>query len=565
MKSLLNFYRNKIALTITFLSLLSLIPFGFFFNYAKELNELQNNSDLLPGQAAKVLSRTIALPELYVPFIFGVIFWVTNGGLSAYGLAHKQIKTPFAFLALILGGLGIHIIAVLFKMIPWKGFIFKRLKIVASSTLIALNSTVVLAPFMIAMSMNSPEAPFVAPKMKFSLNKDNPNLIEIFTDGFDLKHFDSSDYVNDDNFKEFTWFKNFSTPGHPTHLSLSMILNDFKETNPFKEMYANSANPNRYLDYQYGKAILENGVKHFDYLKNDFNARTLINPVGFSNSEKYGYSLSSTPEAILKKDPTLKVTNWVGARDDNAGSFGFENFPPDVQSYRWFTKNSIISQQGEKGARVYISDMITHRPFMVNDKQEFTVWDIKRDDVAKTLHKSITDVITTLKNLKDSSGFSAYDNSLIMVYGDHASHDFTDFQVDSGDSRPTESSFIVKYPQQSSDTQNKMQIIEDKFIWAPQINGMIQDYFGSSPVTRNDSKWFDNYFNHNQKPNKFANVPRPVFSVPTTYELSSWKQNSNGEWRFTTDKATNPNYKVDFPLDRKSQELEVEKLERMDY
>lgn len=565
MKYLLNFYKNKIALTITFLSLLSLIPFGFFFNYAKELNELQNINDLVPGHATKVLTRSIALPELYLPFIFGVLFWVANATLSAIGLIRSQIRTLYALATLVIGGLGLHLVIAVMYSVPWNKFIpkFKWMNVLKISTTATLGSTVAIVPFLIAVSAKSFEDPVIAPPVKFSLDKDHPNLVEIFSDGFDINHFDSSIYTNDSNFKDFTWFKRFATAGHPTHLSISMIFNEFKDSNPFNVMYENNLKPREYQPYEYSKGALENGVKHLGFSKNEFNARTIVNPIDFSSSTEYGQSLSGMPESIWDVDPTINITNWSGARDANTSFFGVKNSPPDVQSYKWLANNSKAASQGEKGARVYITDMLTHRPFLVNDKQEFTVWDIKRDDVIKSLHQSISDVISSLKNIKDSSGFSAYDNSMIMVFGDHASHDFMDFQVGDNSTRSCESSFIIKYPKQSSKPQTTMNVVENKFVWSPQINHIIRDYFDAPITARNNDNYFSDYYN-NPSSNKFDNVNRPAFNSADAYGWANWKQDSNGEWKYNIDKTLST-YEVQFAQDRTTQKQQVEELGKVVY
>lgn len=571
-RPLIIFYKSKIALTITLLSLLSLIPLAFFYKYANEINELQQVTKLTPGQAERVLSRTLTLPELYIPFTFGILFWVSNAIITSFALARGYIRPTYAIPTLALGGLGFHLVIAILLVLPWNKIIekfkwmAKWLNITNLLAIVGIGGIAIVLPFSNAMSKTSFETPYIAPAVKFSLDKNHPNLVEVFTDGFDLSHYDSSDYEKDSNFKEFTWFKHFATAGHPTHLSLSMIFDDFKESNPFATQYEKNVPSDQYLDYQYGEGMLKTGVAHMNLNKNEFSSRTLINPVGFSDSPYYGASVSSTPEAILKEDPTLNVTNWVGARDSNGGYFGIENYPPDIQGYRWLEKNSKAASVGEKGARVYISDMITHRPFVVDDKQNFALWDIKREDTAKTLHSALTDIINALKNIKDNSGFNAYDNSLFMVYGDHASHDFmTYYETGENSSRTTESSFIVKFPKQSSDTssQKSMNVVDDKFVWAPQINGIINDYFSASSAQKNDSKWFNNYFYHNSQSSKFNNVPRPIFRSTTAYEWSSWKLDNN-EWKFTTD-ISNPNYKVEWSKDRLSQQAQVAELRKVDY
>lgn len=574
MKSIMpfiNFYKNKISLTITVLSLLSLIPLAFFYKYASELNELQQIVKLTPGQAAKVLQRTLALPELYIPFIFGLFFWIANATLTSFALARGHIHPLYAIPTLALGGLGTHFAIAIILSLPWNKIIEKLSKfmnwinVANFLAVVGVGAAVLAIPFYQAMSYPAFEVPFIGKKMKFSLDKDHPNLVEVFTDGFDIQHYDPKEYTEDDNFKEFTWFKHFATPGYPTHLSVPMIFGDFEKWNPFEIMYDTKETPDDYQSHIYADGILKSGVEHINYAQNEFSSRTLINPVGFSDSSFYGPSVSSVPKAILKEDPTLNVTNWVGARDANNGSFGVGDYPPDIQGYHWLQNNLLPASQGEKGARVYISDMITHRPFVVDDNQHFTLWDIKREDTAKSLHDALSDTINALKNIKDNSGFSAYDNSLIVVWGDHASHDYMDYQLGESASRASESSMIIKFPEQASDTKTQkfMNVIDDKFIWGPQINSIISEYFSASATQKNDSQYFNNYFNHNTKPQKFDNVSRPTFGNPAWYEWSSWKQ-INGEWKFTAD-TQNPNYRVEWADNEKEQQAQIEELRKVDY
>lgn len=513
------------------------------------------------------MTRSIDLPGIYIPFIFGLFFWITNGSLSAYALVHRKVSEPFAFVTLVIGGIGLHLLIIVLRVIWQRIHIKSRgwYKVARISSSVTLSAVVTVVPFSIAIFAKSFEDPSIAPAVKFSLDKNHPNLVEVFSDGFDLSHFDDYKYYdNDSNFNEFKWFTHFATVGHPTHLSLSTILNDFEESNPFRAMYDNNLelDESTFRLYEYSGGSLKNGAKHLSVNKDEFNARTIINPAGFSSLTEYGASISGVPKAIKKIDPTLNVTNWVGARDANATK-GFNSNPIDIQGYKWLANNSQISQG--KGARVFIGDMITHHPFAVDDNQQFTVWGTKRESVTKSLRKSFDDIITSLKNIKDASGFSAFDNSMILIYGDHASHDFIDYQTKDTVTRGCESSFIIKYPKQSDGSQQNQKMMEhigNKYIWSPQIGDIIKNYF--SPTTiKDDINYFNNYFNNNPNPNKFNNILRPVFNSPFAYGMAHWTQNNNGEWEYNIEDKSKP--LTVLSTDRNEQKLQVDDLARVVY
>ena len=80
--------------------------------------------------------------------------------------------------------------------------------------------------------------------------------------------------------------------------------------------------------------------------------------------------------------------------------------------------------------------------------------------------------------MKGSNGVSVYDNSLIVVYGDHADHSRRTSKP--GDALSEEvianrSNLIIKYPKslKHSSTKQKMTIIDDRAIYAPHLNQII--------------------------------------------------------------------------------------------
>lgn len=519
----INFYKNKWNLIILILSLISLVPCYFFYVNAKQLNDLQDVTNANDALINDTLSRGLSNIHILFPFLIGITVWVINAIISGIAVAKKWVRPSYGFITVFLGGLGIHLVASLIYLIPLrkkdkKSKASKRIWLTTGAT---LGVTATVVPCAIMIGPKNYESPVIGQPIQMSFSKDNPNLIEVFTDGFDL-HDESPLFLNNPEYKEFTYIKHFMTSGHPTHHSMPMVYGSFENNNPFALLDKYKTDATKYADFVYKDGFLSSAVEHF--ANTSFSSNSIVNPIALSDSIMYGTNVSGVPEAIKKAVPGINITNWSGARDANVSPWGITTKSPDSNSYEWLKNNMVASNQ-TKGARVLIQDLITHRPFMNADGDRFSILNFSLSTQKQLLNDKLTELIEALKNIKNPNpttgeAANAYENSMIVVFGDHASHDFIPVggTADENDARKVESALFIKYPGDVADVTHpeRVKTISDRYVWSPQINRIINKYF--APSSDKTNPW--DYIN---KDSVFDNVERPIFGSPTEYKFGIWK------------------------------------------
>ena len=370
------FFKNKIYISLLITSLLSIIPFVVLMLRMNDLSRVGDLDNINEQLINKVLSRTISSPNFLYPFILGLIVWIFSAITSTWSIINKKINNLYGYASLIMGGLGIHLILLIIYFVKDKHFretkFNFRNKFLEITAFVSLPITllIVFVTSMIASFQKTFDSPVVGAKIMYSLDKNNPNLIEIFTDGFD--QWNLSDIQDQKLFKKFTWYKKFLTSGFQTHASVPSIYGGLK-SNPFtildkhgiREEEKGDVTNSLLWKMVYGNEFLEEGIKHLEVVKDKFSQINIVNPNTFSDNYLYGAVTSGVPSAIKKRAPRINVTNWSGARDNIVGKFGVMSKTPDNISYDFLTKHYGISTQSTKGARVYISDLITHKPFVM--------------------------------------------------------------------------------------------------------------------------------------------------------------------------------------------------------
>lgn len=500
------------------MSLLSLVPLIFFYLQASAIAGMSDVANANDGYIKETLSLSLSNIKILIPFVIGVFVWVVNTAISAYAISKGKIRFLYGFASSILGGLGIHFVISLIYLIDFKKA--KPNRIVVASIASISSVALVVAPLAIIVPKKTFESPVIGKQIKVSFNKSNPNLIEIFSDGLDL-HSNAEVILDNPNLKDFYNFENYSTAGAPTHLSKTMLNSGFENYNPFKVLHDYNIQSNEeYSDKVYGELFLETGISHMHNLESSFSSRNLINPLNYADSSAYGMGVSSNPAAIVKRDPSLNITNWSGARDANAGSWGISDKAPDSASYEWLSKNIIGDQQTDKGARIYIGDLLTHRSFSNSSTNTYSTFNFSRNDQVNNWVENISNVINSLRNIKNSANHpsneadDAYDNSMIIIYGDHASHDFipTAGATDEDNKvRKAESALLIKYPGANANTNNR--IVRDRAVWGPQLNEIIED--GIKNHRSNPLEFFNDH--------KFdLDIERPMFLMADKYAFVKW-------------------------------------------
>lgn len=534
------FLKNKLNVIILIGSVLSLIPLIVLVHNALDLLRTANIGVENEKFIKDVLSRTIMYWPNISALAIGLVVWTINSVISAWAIHTKKIRPVFAYTSLLFGGLAIHLFVVLGYWIGSKTKLSdKKIKIRASVITIStlVFAIIPVAAFSLAISKKSFDDPFVGKKVEISFDEKNPNMIEIFSDGFDKRF--SEEIENDQTLKDFYIFDKFQTEGVLTHITVPTLYDGFSRNNPFSiALNKGITNSREYVDYVYGGHWLETGIEHlsdknFPY----FGQRTVINPITLSSNGVYGATSSGTPESIMKMDPQLNVTNWSGARDENSGKWGISNYSPDMNSMEWLNRNLTTANNGQKGARVFIPNLITHRPFMNNSSGNFSTENISYEQNKKALFGSFEKLVSVLKSMKNPNAKhladgsidpnekikNAYDNTLIIIYGDHASHEEIFDEKNNGvyddlasRVRKTESLMMIKYPQVENPTNR---IKSNRYVYSGQLNSIITDYYSNNIGNKMAINYFDN--------SKFDNVPRPAFIHEHEYIMANWSDTDN--------------------------------------
>lgn len=398
----INFYKNKWNLIILILSLISLVPCYFFYVNAKQLSDLQDITHANDALIEDTLSKGLNNIHILIPFLIGITVWVINAFISGLAVAKKWVRPTYGYITVFLGGLGIHLIASLIYLIPLrkkdkKSKVSKRIWLTTGAT---LGVTAAVVPCAMMIGPKSFNDASIGKPIQMSFNKDNPNLIEVFTDGFDLHNADNAKmFTENPEYKDFTYINHFMSAGHPTHLSMPMVYGSFEKNNPFALLKEYNTDFNGYMDKVYSEGYIQSGVEHFANSDSSFSSNNLINPINFSDRISYGSDVAGVPEALKKAIPGLQVTNWSGVRDANVGSWGITTKSPDSNSYDWLKDNMVASSQ-TKGARVLIQDLFTHRPFMNDANDRLTLFNFSLTEQQKLLNTKLTELVDALKMLK---------------------------------------------------------------------------------------------------------------------------------------------------------------------
>lgn len=347
--------------------------------------------------------------------------------------------------------------------------------------------------------------------------------MEVFSDGLDRKYEDIP-LSNKQAFGDFLIFDKFETVGVNTHKTVPSIDGQFTKENPFAVAQRQNFDPaTSYANYVYMENHFKTSIYHMEQNKDSFGQRTVVNTNTFwHGSNNYGGVISGDPKLIKEADSSINVTNWSGARDSLYGKFGISSLSPDKDGYMWIEKNLTPAPVGSRGARVYTSDLITHRPFLNNTRSHFTLTEADRNVAKHEAFNTFAELVQSLKDMKNPNAKpgdliqNAYDNTMIIIYGDHASHDaeYNEGSREANSVRKTESLLMIKYPKSAADDIADKNV-KDRAIYSAQINGIISDYFNHvknySPKTFYAQSKFD------------LDVQRPAFILDDTYYYANWQ------------------------------------------
>lgn len=373
---------------------------------------------------------------------------------------------------------------------------------------ILIGSSIAL-PIGIFASKNTDE-PSTVQSIKLSTKQGSENLIEIFTDGYDFNM--ENELMPDPSYKDFKMFKHAYTSGYFTVVGKITALGGLKEFNPYKLLQRN----NNYYDNAYLNTFCTNEAtnamsKHLNVERSYFDQVTVMNGYdNFSEGSKLAVKYYGDTEVAKNKFPGIDYVNWSGARDENTGEWGISNMHPDKPAFELAPKKIKIS---DKPGRLMLQTDITHEPH-VGDENGNGTFKSNLNNIVITNHNMIGKFFDSLKNIKDDLGRSVYDNSLIVVWGDHGNGERVEKTIDTF----AHTNLIIKFPDQ---VQNTIDVVDDKLFYIPQLNNIIDQYFSSKPKDP-----FNTIFN------------QPAFSLTRTIGINATQKEGNGMFKWHYDNAT---------------------------
>ncbi|TCG10601.1 hypothetical protein [Mycoplasma todarodis] len=476
MKKILDNKRFPYAI-ISFFSLLTLIPAGFLIVITLKQLRATGFNGITPQELEAILNKKITDWVILFPFIVGLIVWTTTATLTVHYVSKNRIGMGFGVLTLLLGGVGLHLIGWAVKEITdhfrskkQKGVKFKH------GVHFLLGSLVLM--FFIPLTTTFYSKKVVAPveghSIAMSLDRKNPNIIEIFSDGlFRRAHVYPMSQSQD--LKDFTIYNKYMTVSGSTYSTIPSIWGDFEKYNIYKIQQDNPEEKD-YVSLVQRKTFMETFMRHMTQETDPNgiyeNNTNIINPINITNKEGYTVNTSGSSREIMRRQPKWNVTNWSGARDSLG--FGISKYSPDAASYRWLNRNMHASKDGQP-ARIFITDLITHPPMMNKADGSFTTGAEVRTDQWKLVRSNLINLTKALKKIKDpKTGITAYDNTMIIMYGDHKDHRYPVKNKTGLDNYAVEgeSLLVMKYPFQQQQAAN----ISNRVVYSPQINAIMKDF-----------------------------------------------------------------------------------------
>lgn len=295
--------------------------------------------------------------------------------------------------------------------------------------------------------------------VEFSTDPNHFNLVEIFTDGLDGTQF-TQKALKEDSLKDMTLYDNFYNLTTSTAYSVPILWGG-KKYNPF-QVSKDLNIPISWVGEETYKHNWYNSFLYHESLNRSYFAeRTVINPIDLCYVPNYDWNASWVGDAVKLKKDGFNVASW---KDVMKSSINDEF--PDSAAYSWLNQHSRLAPDMQKGARVQLNDLITHGPRIINAYKQNNSMDESYDEVIKKYKQ----VVQTLKAIKDKNGRTAYDNTMIMFYGDHCDHGLAMSKpyVDASNSV-----LMVKYPDIH---RGSIEVNNDRVIPSVYLNNIIDDF-----------------------------------------------------------------------------------------
>lgn len=540
-----------LALTSAIIALVMTAFAVYFYTKIKWASQLMTFDDADPDFVDSILSYSVTTPSFIVPLIFFAIMFIYQYIMAAWFIVKGKTKQEkrFGYFTLVIGGLVLSPLYLLWVYFKKEAKEVKEKKVATwkVATALVVTPVVAVAPIIPLATWQGLDKPTTVKNVKFSTVQGSENIIEIFTDGFDPNFV--GDLIKDDSkFGDFTVFNKYVVAGAETGYSFPLIMSGLKE-NIFNQYDAGSSSSSMTAIYAdvFGRTIAE----HLTNLKTTVDAKNpyLINPAGVMENGSYMSSISGDPKQVEKsmnnlidKDSSLAGTkiqtvNWGQAKQDVAGSFGIAPYGTDQMFYEWMHKKSVVDNNAHIGTRLFMQEFLTHSPRITGTEGQLTFKtghengkDITIERSVQALMYDLHRLIDDLKNMKDASGRSVYDNSLIMVYGDHANHSTPlPHPGNDIDAQKFHSLAMMKLPSSKKydeETHPTKPTPSDEPLYAPLINKMISNWEANKTSNQTPeqilkavepsasaSQIFPGWYGKQMSLNKFTDVTQPDGTV----------------------------------------------------
>ncbi len=431
----------------------------------------------------KIMGKSIHSAIFLYPTIILVTSVVINGGLGAYMLAMKVkgLEKAFAITSMIFGGFAIPIILFFISLFTKKKTKQTKIRKWPLYTAFGIATVSPLAMMAFGFSAKGLDSPTDLKSVKLSLDVNKPNLIEIFTDGFDnklvneqFKDMQSAPNIFEtqwDTFNQFYGIEKFITAGGLTNDSFPSLVGGDDATNfNFEEQRLIDAPDKTLLNYVYSERFVNLTVDHMNQI--GLQNKYIINPIGLSDSTSYATQISGDVDYIKSVAPDFNVLNWGQAKRDNAGAFGISNKSPDSQIYNWLGDHM---ESSTEAAHIYLEDLFTHSPNMA--KEDGTIsWNSEFGNEGRKIRTSLNHLAQLFEDLKSVSNgtTNAFENSMIVIYGDHHDHSSPD-RDENGIIQENRSFAMIKYPVTNTPTKAAYTPVSDYAVWSPHIQKIIEN------------------------------------------------------------------------------------------
>ena len=462
------------------ISIAVIYPFWLLIGYLREFMGLADFANMPAEEVDKILNRSASNFEVAFPLTIFILLFVTNAIIAVVIFMKFKKYKVYSGSLLFFGGLGIaNVIFLISYLLKDKSF-KSPIKMSKYVGVVALSVTPLISiyPIILAASNNTVDSATNVKTIVYSTKKDKVNLIEIFTDGFDHKAMNPL-LQKDDAFNEFYAFPKYVTAGFLTNMSAPLIFGGPKYSLWQYRFDHHIKSHGITYGKIYSEAFMKSFVDHFKIDEKKFDKRYVINPIDLSVSDNYTKQISGQPKEIKKVLPDVEVVNWAQAKNDNAGLFGSSNLSVGNNIYKWSSEKITTNDNAKLGSRIMINDLMTHSPNNATNSGKYKVTGPENRYI--NAERQLSMYMNSLKNKKGKNGVSVFDNSLIIIYGDHADHSRRTFKNTDKDDLSiiaNRSNMIIKYPSSSqSNPPSKpkhMTIINDRTIYAPHTNMIIQ-------------------------------------------------------------------------------------------